>query len=64
MAERTVWKGHIKLSLVSCAVGLYPSTSSGGKIRFNTLNRKTGNRVKRQFVDSEIPGYSVLYRAD
>jgi DNA end-binding protein Ku len=53
MAERTVWKGHIKLSLVSCAVGLYPSTSSGGKIRFNTLNRKTGNRVKRQFVDSE-----------
>jgi DNA end-binding protein Ku len=53
MAERTVWKGHIKLSLVSCAVGLYPSTSSGGKIRFNTLNRKTGNRVKLQFVDSE-----------
>jgi DNA end-binding protein Ku len=53
MAERTVWKGHIRLSLVSCAVGLYPSTSSGGKIRFNTLNRKTGNRVKRQFVDSE-----------
>jgi DNA end-binding protein Ku len=53
MAERTVWKGHIKLSLVSCAVGLYSSTSSGGKIRFNTLNRKTGNRVKRQFVDSE-----------
>jgi DNA end-binding protein Ku len=53
MAERTVWKGHIKLSLVSCAVGLYPSTSSVGKIRFNTLNRKTGNRVKRQFVDSE-----------
>jgi len=53
MAERTIWKGHIKLSLVSCAVGLYPSTSSGGKIRFNTLNRKTGNRVKRQFVDSE-----------
>ena len=53
MAERTVWKGHIKLSLVSCAVGLYPSTSSGGKIRFNTLSRKTGNRVKRQFVDSE-----------
>jgi DNA end-binding protein Ku len=38
---------------VSCAVGLYPSTSSGGKIRFNTLNRKTGNRVKRQFIDSE-----------
>ena len=53
MAERTIWKGHIKLSLVSCAVGLFPSTTTGGKIRFNTLNRKTGNRVQRQFVDSE-----------
>ena len=53
MAERTIWKGHIKLSLVSCAVGLFPSTATGGKIRFNTLNRKTGNRVQRQFVDSE-----------
>jgi DNA end-binding protein Ku len=53
MAERTIWKGHIKLSLVSCAVGLFPSTTTGAKIRFNTLNRKTGNRVQRQFVDSE-----------
>lgn len=53
MAERTIWKGHIKLSLVSCAVGLFPSTATGGKIRFNTLNRKTGNRVQRRFVDSE-----------
>ncbi|MET0429413.1 MAG: Ku protein, partial [Microvirga sp.] len=53
MAERTIWKGHIKLSLVSCAVGLFPTTATGGKIRFNTLNRKTGNRVQRQFVDSE-----------
>lgn len=53
MAARAVWKGYLKLSLVSCAVALYPAASSSGRIRFNTLNRHTGNRVKRQFVDAE-----------
>jgi DNA end-binding protein Ku len=53
MAARSIWKGYLKLSLVSCAVALYPSTNSSSRIRFNTLNRKTGNRVQRQYVDSE-----------
>lgn len=53
MAARSVWKGYLKLSLVSCAVALYPATSSSSRIRFNTLNRKTGNRVQRQFIDPE-----------
>jgi DNA end-binding protein Ku len=38
---------------LSCAVALYPATSSSSRIRFNTLNRKTGNRVQRQFIDPE-----------
>lgn len=53
MAARAIWKGYLKLSLVSCAVAIYPSTNSSSRIRFNTLNRKTGNRVARQYVDSE-----------
>ena len=53
MAPRASWKGYLKLSLVSCAVNLYPATSSSSRISFNTINRKTGNRVKRQFVDAE-----------
>jgi DNA end-binding protein Ku len=53
MAVRANWKGYLKLSLVSCAVALYPAASSSSRIRFNTLNRATGNRVKRQFVDAE-----------
>jgi DNA end-binding protein Ku len=53
MAVRANWKGYLKLSLVSCAVALYPAASSSYRIRFNTLNRETGNRVKRQFVDAE-----------
>jgi DNA end-binding protein Ku len=53
MAPRANWKGYLKLSLVSCAVALYPATSSSSRVRFHTLNRATGNRVKRQFIDPE-----------
>ncbi|HEV7254150.1 MAG TPA: Ku protein [Mesorhizobium sp.] len=53
MAARSSWKGYLKLSLVSCAVALYPATTSSGRVTFHTLNRKSGNRVKRQFVDAE-----------
>src|SRR5688500_14448114 len=53
MAPRANWKGYLKLSLVSCAIALYPATSSSARVRFHTLNRETGNRVKRQFIDSE-----------
>jgi len=53
MAPRASWKGYLKLSLVSCAVNLYPATSSSSRVSFNTINRNTGNRVKRQFVDAE-----------
>jgi DNA end-binding protein Ku len=53
MAPRSNWKGFLKLSLVSCSVALYPASSSSSRVRFNTLNRKTGNRLKRQFIDAE-----------
>lgn len=53
MAPRANWKGYLKLSLVSCAVSLYPASSSSSRVSFNTINRKTGHKVKRQFVDAE-----------
>jgi DNA end-binding protein Ku len=69
MAPRANWKGYLKLSLVSCAIALYPATSETTRVRFNTINRKTGNRVKRQFIDPEtkdvvdtddqVKGYAV-----
>jgi len=53
MAPRPNWKGFLKLSLVSCAVALYPATSTSQRIRFNILNRKTGNRIRNEIVDAE-----------
>src|ERR1700755_149376 len=49
---RSTWKGYLKLSLVSCAVALYTATSPSERVSFNTLNRKTGNRLKQNLVDS------------
>jgi DNA end-binding protein Ku len=53
MAPRTNWKGYLKLSLVSCAVALYPAATMSERVSFHVLNRSSGNRVKRQFVDAE-----------
>jgi DNA end-binding protein Ku len=69
MAPRPNWKGYLKLSLVSCPVALFPATTTSERVSFRTLNRATGNRVKRQFVDEQngdpvetedqIKGYEV-----
>lgn len=52
MAPRIFWKGYLKLSLVTCPVAMMPATSDAGKLRFHTLNAKTGNRVMSQYVDA------------
>ena len=51
--HRANWKGHIRFGDVSFPVALYTAASTAERIAFHTLNRKTGNRVKREFVDSE-----------
>src|SRR6267143_528293 len=53
MAPRAYWKGSLKLSLVSCPVVLYPASTTVEKTRFHMINKKTGNRLKQQMVDSE-----------
>ena len=52
MAPRAFWKGYLKLSLVTCRVAMAPAVSSREKIRFHTLNRRTGNRVISRYVDA------------
>src|SRR5271165_3415056 len=53
MAPRPFWKGYLKLSLVTCPVAMTPATSETEKVRFHTLNRRTGNRVVSRYVDAE-----------
>jgi DNA end-binding protein Ku len=53
MAPRPNWKGFLKLSLVSCSVAMYPATSTAQRVRFNIINRETGNRIHNEVVDAE-----------
>ncbi|MBP1849256.1 Ku protein [Rhizobium halophytocola] len=53
MTRRASWRGHLTIGGLSCGIGLYSAISAAEKISFNIINRKTGNRVERQFVDSE-----------
>jgi len=50
---RANWKGHLKVGEVSCKVALYTAVSTSERISFHTINRATGNRVKRQFIDAD-----------
>ena len=68
MAYRPSWQGHLKLSLVTCPVGLYTATNSGGDVHFNLINPKTNNRIKMITTDPDtgpidrselVKGYEV-----
>lgn len=50
---RAIWKGYLKLGELACPVALYTAASTSERISFHTLNRKTGNRVRRQYVDED-----------
>jgi DNA end-binding protein Ku len=49
----TLWRGYLRLSLVSCPVTLSPATSESGRIRLNQLSKTTHNRLRVRLVDEE-----------
>lgn len=53
MAARAVWKGHLEIGELACAVALHAAASTSERIAFHILNRKTGHRVERDYVDAE-----------
>lgn len=69
MAPRASWKGFLKIAEISCPVSLFTATSTSDRIAFHTLNRATGHRVHRQFIDvdtgkqvgreEQVKGYEV-----
>jgi DNA end-binding protein Ku len=54
MAPRSTWKGHLKLSLVSCPVRLYNAVSRSEKVAFNLLHKDTHNRIQMKPHDPEL----------
>jgi len=66
---RASWKGFLTIAEVTCPVALYAAVSSSDRIVLHTVNRATGNRVQRQYVDAatgaavdpedQVKGYEV-----
>src|ERR671918_1093436 len=54
MAPRSTWKGHLKLSLVSCPVRVFNAVSGREKVSFNLLHKDTLNRVQMKPHDPEL----------
>ena len=53
MAQRPIWRGHLRLALVSCPIALYSANHDRGSLHFNLINPKTGNRIKMVTQDAE-----------
>ncbi|MEA2739307.1 MAG: end-binding protein Ku [Acetobacteraceae bacterium] len=53
MAPRPIWRGHLRLALVSCPVALYNAKHDRGAIRFHLINPATGNRIRMVTQDAE-----------
>ena len=68
MAARPVWRGQIRLALVSIPVEIYPATKSGAQIQFHQVHEPSGKRIKYEKVvpgigpvdkDEIVKGYEV-----
>ena len=68
MALRPTWRGHLRLSLVTCPVALYTATSSASDVHFHLINPKTNNRIRMITTDPDegpvnrsdlVKGYEV-----
>jgi DNA end-binding protein Ku len=59
MAARPIWRGQIRLALVSIPVELYPATKSGASIQFHQVHEPTGKRIRYEKV---VPGIGPVDR--
>ena len=59
MAARPIWRGQIRLGLVSIPVELYSATRSGAAIQFHQVHEPSGKRIKYEKV---VPGIGPVDR--
>ncbi|HEY8592520.1 MAG TPA: Ku protein [Sphingomicrobium sp.] len=59
MAARAIWRGQIRLALVSIPVELFPATKSGASIQFHQVHEPSGKRIKYEKV---VPGIGPVDR--
>jgi len=53
VGARAIWKGYLSVGDLGCAVALYSAVNSAERTAFHVINRDTGNRVRREYVDGD-----------
>jgi len=53
MATRPIWRGHLRLALVTCPIALHSVVRASSELHFHYINDKTGNRVRSVMLDAE-----------
>lgn len=53
MAARAVWTGVIKIAEIVCPVKMYTAATTSERISLHMVNRKTGNRLRRVYIDNK-----------
>lgn len=61
MASRPVWKGQLRLSLVSIPVEMHSATTSAGNVSFRQIHKPSGKPVKYQKI---VPGIGPVEAGD
>lgn len=69
MAPRASWTGRIRLGEIAFGVKLYAAATTSDRVTLHMVNRRTGNRLRNQMVDSatgkpvadgdEVMGYEL-----
>src|SRR4029450_7001197 len=68
MAARPIWRGQIRLALVSIPIEIFSATKSGAQIQFHQVHEPSGKRIKYEKVvpgigpvdsDEIVKGYEV-----
>jgi DNA end-binding protein Ku len=64
MASRPIWRGQLRMALVSCPVALHSVLRDRGDLHFHLINPKTGNRVHSIMLDAgtdaEVPRQELV----
>jgi len=61
MAARPIWKGQLRLSLVSIPVEMYAATKTGARISFRQIHEPSGKPVSYQ---KTVPGIGPIDAGD
>ena len=61
MAPRALWKGQLRLSLVSIPVEIFSATKTSSKVSFRQIHKPSGKRVR---YEKSVPGIGPVKAED